>query len=510
MTTTQSNLARKDDYRVSPDEQARHSQHSRRSCETENPHHHHYSENDYHYHHHHHHHHHSEEDSQRHHNHGEEDSHRSHGQRHLQIDLTEPKPSVEVLPAKDDGILNLKIDEVIDAAWSEEELADSPFSLQLIRPVAPVESAKSKKKRALRKHSLKYKHPVLHRILSVLLVIVLVLVGLAGAGVAWLMIQLEHGRGQMLVNYDGVVFSLPTEDERIVVVDNGQTITYNGHTYVLNENISTILFLGIDRDDMEEFEAVDVIGTGGQADVILLISQDTATGETKILNISRDTYAEFMTYSENGYQVGYKKGQICMAYAYGDGMETSCKNMVSSVSRLLYGMPISKYIAMDMAGVEAANDAVGGVTLDSMIDVCLPDGTEVSAGERITLRGEDCNRYLSAREHDIDGNNDRMLRNKQFVQAFVSQAKSQIKADLGVAATLYQEIMPYIVSDLDIGDVLFLAKTYLDYGVDFIFIGLDGTMDWLENQWGAKVSTLYPDYDQLFETVLDIYYTEVD
>lgn len=417
---------------------------------------------------------------------------------------------MEALPAQDDGIPQLHLDEYIDTAWGAEKQEGDPLRLHLLRPVRSAATAETKKEQARRKQTLKYRHPTLHRILSVLMIILLVVVGVAGTGVAWLLIQLEHGRGQMIANYDGVVLSLPTEDERIVTVDNGRTVTYQDHHYVLNENISTVLFLGIDCNSKEEFGTVDVYGMGGQADVILLIAQDTSSGETKILNISRDTYAEMMTYSESGYQMGYAKGQICMAYGYGNGKESSCENMANSVSKLLYGMPISRYFAIDMAGVRAANDALGGVTVQSLIDMCLDDGTEVSAGEQVTLHGEDCNVYLMSRVHDLNGNNNRILREKQYVEAFASQAKAQAKADFGSVSRLYQQVMPYIVSDLEIGDLLFLVKTYLSFGMDFSFLGLEGTMDWLENQWGAKIATLYPDEEQLFETVLDIYYTQID
>ena len=52
-----------------------------------------------------------------------------------------------------------------------------------------------------------------------------------------------------------------------------------------------------------------------------------------------------------------------LAYAYGNGKDTSCQYMVDAVSRLFYGIPVNGYAAFNMETIAALNDAVGGVTV---------------------------------------------------------------------------------------------------------------------------------------------------
>ena len=88
-----------------------------------------------------------------------------------------------------------------------------------------------------------------------------------------------------------------TEPDRILVYDDGKTVSYKGETYVLNENITTVLLIGVDKDELEDNA---VHGEGGEADCVILVSMDTKTGETKLVNISRESYAQVDIYSATG------------------------------------------------------------------------------------------------------------------------------------------------------------------------------------------------------------------
>ena len=353
----------------------------------------------------------------------------------------------------------------------------------------------------------KNRHPVLRGILAVLLSVVLLLsLAVLGAD-QWLQYQFNRGRSQLLTDFSTAQIALPENDERIVTEDAGKTLTYNGVRYRQNENLTTVLLLGVDRADLNE---VETQGTAGQADVILLIAEDTETGEIKILHINRDTEAEMMVYSGSGKPIGYQKHQICVAYSYGNRRELSCENTLATVSKLLYGMPISKYIAIDMDGVIEANETIGGVTLTSLEDLSMPDGTSVKAGDVITLHGDNCDQYLRSRTHDLEGNNVRMLRQKQYIQEFAGTTIRQARSDFSIISKLYQTIMPYIVTDTDLSDVIFLAETFLLHRNSIQMLGLEGTMDWVLNIHGYKVAIMYPDEDNLFETMLDVYYQAID
>ena len=292
-----------------------------------------------------------------------------------------------------------------------------------------------------------------------------------------------------------------TEPEGDYIINNGNVIVYQGHTYELNENLTTILVMGIDRD-IEEQERM---GNGGQSDVMLVVALDTVTGDATLLNLSRDTYGQVDVYSAANNFIETRFEQITLAYAYGNGKETSAENAVRTVSRLLYGLPISSYLAVDLDGILAANEFIGGVTLKSLIDVNMPDGTKVKAGDIIELHGKNLERYIRSREKDLEGNTRRMEQQKQYMTAFASEVIARSQVDATFPVQLFATLAPYIVTDLDVSDITFLSSAFLSHGASFTFRSLEGTYDWLDHH-----SAFYPDEVDLFEAVLQLFYKRVD
>ena len=291
------------------------------------------------------------------------------------------------------------------------------------------------------------------------------------------------------------------EGDYVLRLNDGTTIVYQGHTYELNRDLTTILFLGVDHD----IEETQTVGKGGQSDVILLIGLDTKTGQATVLNIPRDACAQVDLYSVGGYYLRTEKIQITLAYAYGDGQHTSCENVVRSVSRLLYGLPISSYLALDMKGIDAANEAVGGVTVKSLIDVTMPDKTEVHEGDVIELHGKNLDRYIRARGQDLEANARRMERQKQYVTEFSKLAVAKSRESLTFPVDLFSSLAPYMVTSLDIPSVTFLSTTFLNNSAVFDFRDLKGSFDKLNGS-----SVCYLDEVDLFEAVLQVFYTQVD
>ena len=291
------------------------------------------------------------------------------------------------------------------------------------------------------------------------------------------------------------------EGDYILKFNDGTTIVYQGHTYELNRNLTTILFLGVDHD----IETEKTIGKGGQSDVILLIGLDTSTGEATILNIPRDAYAPVDLYSVGGYYLRTEDTQITLAYAYGDGQHTSCQNVLRSVSRKLYGLPISSYVALDMNGIEAANEAVGRVKVQSLIDTTMPGGLEVHEGDEIELYGRILDHYIRTRGQDLEANARRMERQKQYVTEFSKLVVQKSKSSLSFPVDLFSSLAPYMVTNLDIPSVTFLSTTFLNNSAVFNFRDLKGTFDKLN---GSTVC--YLDEVDLFEAVLQMFYVQVD
>ena len=103
-----------------------------------------------------------------------------------------------------------------------------------------------------------------------------------------------------------------------------------------------------------------------------------------------------------------------------------------------------------------------------------------------------------------------MARQKQFVQAFASQLSSQAKRNFSVISKLFEDLSPYYVSNLDLSDVIYLSRIYLDKQDVLQFVTFEGRYDSLENYYGQKNPVFYPDEQSLFETVLSLFYLPVE
>ena len=344
-----------------------------------------------------------------------------------------------------------------------------------------------------------------------LLIALGVICGLALVASATFAILYHVGKSSMLNYADASIAfeDTPTTpgqeppEERLLTYDDGKTVVYQGKTYVLNENVTAILFIGVDKSSIKKN---DVYGNGGEGDCILLIGLDTQTGQTNVVNISRDSYAQVDIYSANGKYLESRSTQLCRAYAYGDGEKLSCENMVKSVSRLLYGLPIQSYVAMDTQAIGFASDAIGGVTLVPQGDIIPFSYSDLPEGEEITLHGDAAMMYLRYRNKlKPEGNLDRMARQKQFVSAFMAQAMEATQADLSTILDLYSAISDYTYTDLSLADATFLLTTFMNHGASFDFSTVKGT-----NEVHGQNVIYYLDQTSLYETVLKVFYQPAD
>ena len=162
------------------------------------------------------------------------------------------------------------------------------------------------------------------------------------------------------------------DDRAKIACEQGKEVTYQGEKYVYNEDLVSILFLGVDKEAFEEGGTVGD-GKAGQADALFLLVLDTKTGKSRLIAISRDTMTDVNVYSDLGNFIGTEKLQLCLAYTYGDGKEKSCENTVRAVSRLFYGMPVAAYAALDLDAIAVLTDAVGGVEVTVTKDLTIQD-----------------------------------------------------------------------------------------------------------------------------------------
>ena len=316
------------------------------------------------------------------------------------------------------------------------------------------------------------------------------------AGVAGTFFYLQYQGQQNLVSYEDVVIGSIDE---AVVQNDGKIVNYNGKTYKFNENITSIACMGIDKDYLGTYG--DKIGTAGQADTNMVLAIDTQTGKVTVITIPRDIMVEIGVYSVSGEYVGVKSQQLCLAYAYGDGKHTSCKNTVDAIQRILFGIPVQSYISLDMDGIGPINDSVGGVTVVSPETIA-----GFSKGQQVTLYGNRAVDFVRERGDDTNASLRRMERQKAYVSAFAVTAVNAAKKDLGTITRLYNTASKYSCTNVELSSVTYLATTLISKGVN----GLDAVSIPGEMKMGNKYAEFYMDERATYEMILDVFYTEVE
>ena len=334
--------------------------------------------------------------------------------------------------------------------------------------------------------------------LKILIGILIGLIVLILSGIITLFVLINVGKGAMLDANKTAIINVPTYVQQ--VEQDGKTIVYNGKTYKYNEAITSILFMGIDRDQFADDD--ENLGTNGDADALMLLTYDTSNGNTDLISISRDTMADIDVYSKDGTYIGIEKQQICLAYAYGDGKETSCTNQVNAVSRLFYNIPISSYLSMDLDAVSVLNDAVGGVTVTSPQTF-----KEFTKGETVTLYGESAETFVRNRDTSVlDSNNSRMERQRVYIESFFKTLAAGTKENLMLPVDLFNAASPYTVTNIDIPKVTYLASNILEK--DFSDIEMQNVPG--EVVQGEVYAEYHLDQEKFFEMFLNVYYTPVD
>lgn len=287
-----------------------------------------------------------------------------------------------------------------------------------------------------------------------------------------------------------------------------EIITYKGHRYEFNENVVSVAFMGVDQRDLLNNTQTDFVGC---TDADIVVTVDISTGAAKVIAIPRDTMVDVDQYSTNNVFLKTSNVQLCLAYAYGDGKEKSCKNVADAMSRILLDVPIQKYFALDLDGIKPLNDAIGGVKVTSTYDIPKHN---IKKGQEVTLRGDMAEAYVRTRDMDtINASLNRTDRQVQYVKAYINQVIPAVMNDVGIVSDLYNTANQYSRTNLSLNNVTYLASVLLNNGVtDYEVYKLEGKMtEEHESDFpDAVFAQFHPDEDSIMETVLSVYYTQID
>lgn len=335
---------------------------------------------------------------------------------------------------------------------------------------------------------------------KVLLIVVSVLLALVLAVTATAFVLIQKGRSELFdVDLKLTLPDLSNIEAEVEVEDGGKYIVYNGSKYRYNEEVTNLLFMGVDKRDIENKTEE---GMGGQSDVIVMMAIDTKNQKITMVSLPRDTMTDVAVYDTAGQYVGMREMQVCLAYAYGDGKETSCEYMESAVRRIFYNIPVQTYYALDLDGIAALNDSVGGV------DVISPEtiGDFVS-GQLYHLEGKMAESFVRTRSHEVkEANLYRMERQKTYVKAFMSKVFTATKEDITTPVTMFNESAPYSCTNLNASKVAYLAKeVVLGGGMTTTMMTVPGDMTLVDHY-----AQYHIDEDAFYEMFLSIYYEKVE
>lgn len=279
-------------------------------------------------------------------------------------------------------------------------------------------------------------------------------------------------------------------------------VSYNGKNYIYDHNIKTYLFMGIDKD--EPVETAEDYNSGGQSDAMFLLVCNKEEKTLSVISINRNTMTRVLTCYANGLETGYTESQICVQHGFGDGKKLSCSRTVDAVSYLFYNQPINGYMSMNVGAVPMMNDGVGGITLTVLNDIELKSkDVSLKEGETVTLSGDEAYAYLRSRDvGEFDSATLRLRRQEQYITAYLDKLKALTISNPMLVMNVYEDIAPYVVSDMSVADVVTELMGY-EYSPDRMYTVPGETVA------GDKFEEFHVDDEALYDLIIRVFYKEV-
>ena len=279
---------------------------------------------------------------------------------------------------------------------------------------------------------------------------------------------------------------------------NPNTIVYDGKTYVYNDHLTNYLLLGVDTEG--SIQEKKTPGSAGQSDSIFLISYDRVKETTVGLAIPRDTITQIEKFTPGGDSLGFFSDHLNLQYAYGDGKRKSCELTSAAVSRLLSGLPIGGYAAVNLESIPSLTQFLGGVEVTVPDDSLSEDNPAFYKGNKVVL--DETNTELFVRSRDTRKEQSaivRMNRQKTFLDAFASKLAKKQKKDASTVTTLYEKMKAEMITNMS-----------TDQFVDIAVAKRSGGIKTIPGETGHEgVYDVYRiDDSGLYKMVLELFYEE--
>ena len=282
-------------------------------------------------------------------------------------------------------------------------------------------------------------------------------------------------------------------------------VRYNGEVYDYNDDITTFLIMGIDKEE-EVVTKVPEGDDGGQADALFLLVMDPRKSTIKVIGINRNSMTDVDFYDEYGRYQTTMVAQIAAQHAFGDGMEKSCEYQVKAVSNMFYQLPIHGYVAINMSAIPTVNDQVGGVEVTVLEDLTKWDKS-LKKGAKVHLEGDQAFHYIQTRDVTIYASNDsRLERQRQYLNGFIEAVREKSTQDPSFAVDLFKSVSDMMVTNISVDEISYLAPYITSYSFD----PSDIRMIAGQTQKTGKFEEFIVDENDLYQTIIDTFYEKVD
>lgn len=276
-----------------------------------------------------------------------------------------------------------------------------------------------------------------------------------------------------------------------------RTVIQDGVAYFPRQDITTILFMGI--DEMGPVQSSGYYRNHGESDVIMLVILDEKNENCSILVFNRDSMVTMPALGLGGKQAGTFYGQLALSHTYGSGLEDSAENVRTTLQNLLGDVRIDYYVAMNMDAISIMTDAVGGVRIKVTDDFSYVDDS-ISTGE-VLLDGDQAYSFVRSRQGIGDQLNiTRMERHKEFVAGFMKAFGEKTGKSDTFVLTTYDKVAPYIVTDCSVNTLTALVSRFSEYELLEI-VSPEG-----ENILSEEYYEFHLDQEALEELVMRLFY----
>ena len=281
---------------------------------------------------------------------------------------------------------------------------------------------------------------------------------------------------------------------------NPDAIVYDGKTYVYNDHLTNYLLLGVDTDG--SIQEPKEPGSAGQSDSVFLISYDRVKETTVGLAIPRDTITQIEKFTPGGESLGFYSDHLNLQYAYGDGKRKSCELTSAAVSRLLSGLPVGGYAAINLDSIPRLTQLLGGVEVTVPDDSLSGKNPDFVKGNKVVLDETNTETFVRSRDRQIEQSAiTRMNRQKVFLEAFASKLAQEQKKDASTVTTLFETMKTEMVTNMS-----------NDQFVDIAVAERSGGIQTIPGETGhEEVYDVYRvDDAALYKMVLELFYTQTE